>query len=161
MRFSDEQQQFAKSIRAFCERECATLQQRDAITDGGRLANSPQLLEKLADLGWLGISFPERYGGAGAGFVDECIFLEETARGLAPITGYSTGLTAAQTYLRWGTEEQKRTIVQSLCRGELEAIALSEPGESPAAATVSTFTRNARVGGETSPPPKATVAMNP
>ena len=74
------------------------------------------------------MSLPEEYGGGGAGFVDECIFLEESSRGLAPITGYSTGLTAAQTYLRWGSEEQKKTIVTNLVNGRLEAIALSEPG---------------------------------
>ncbi|MDT7705822.1 MAG: hypothetical protein QOG20_1429 [Pseudonocardiales bacterium] len=128
MRFSAEQQQFAAAVAAFCDKRCGTLAQRDAVTDGGRLSNSPQLLAELARLGWLGVSFPQAYGGAGAGFVDECLFLEEAFRGLAPITGYATGLTAAQTYLRWGTEEQKRTIVASLCGGGLEAIALSEPG---------------------------------
>jgi acyl-CoA dehydrogenase len=128
VRLSAEQRQFASEVRAFCEKECGTLAARDAITDGGRLSNSPELLAKLAALGWLGISFPEEYGGAGATFLDECLFLEETSRGLAPITGYSTGLTAAQTYLRWGTGDQKRTIVASLCGGSLEAIALSEPG---------------------------------
>jgi alkylation response protein AidB-like acyl-CoA dehydrogenase len=74
------------------------------------------------------VSLPEQYGGGGAGFVDECVFLEETNRGLAPVLGYSTGLTAAQTYLKWGTEEQKRTIVSNMIAGKLEAIALSEPG---------------------------------
>ena len=82
----------------------------------------------MADLGWLGVSLPEEYGGGGAGFVDECVFLEETSRGLAPITGYSTGLTAAQTYLKWGSELQKKTIVSNLAAGRLEAISLSEPG---------------------------------
>lgn len=42
-----------------------------------------------------------------AASVDECLFLEATSRGPAPITGCSTGLTAAQTYLRWGSEDQK------------------------------------------------------
>ena len=128
MRFTPEQQAFAAAVHAFCEKECGSLAQRDAITDGGRLSTSPSLLAKLAAQGWLGISFPERYGGAGASFVDECLFLEEAFRGLAPITGYATGLTAAQTYLRWGSEDQKRTIVSSLVGGGLEAIALSEPG---------------------------------
>jgi len=128
MLFTEQQRRFAEAIREFCARECGTLAQRDALTDRGRQATSPELLKKFAGLGWLGISLPEAYGGAGAGFVDECIFLEETSRGLAPITAYSTGLTAVQTYLRWGTEEQKRTIVGNLCAGEVEAIALSEPG---------------------------------
>lgn len=128
MRFSDEQQQFASAIRDFCEREAKTLQQRDALTDNGTLSNSPVVLKKLASLGWLGVSLPEEYGGGGSGMVEECIFLEETSRGLLPITGYSTGLTAAQTYMRYGNDEQKRTIVKNLSDGKLEAISLSEPG---------------------------------
>jgi acyl-CoA dehydrogenase len=128
MELSAEQHQFAETIRTFCAQELGTLAQRDAVTEGGTLSNSPQVLAKLADLGWLGVSLPEEYGGGGAGFVDECVFLEETSRGLAPITGYSTGLTAAQTYLKWGSELQKKTIVSNLAAGRLEAISLSEPG---------------------------------
>ncbi|MEU0466052.1 MULTISPECIES: acyl-CoA dehydrogenase family protein [Amycolatopsis] len=128
MRFTQEQEEFAAAVRAFCDRECRTLAQRDALTEGGTLANSPEILRKLAAHGWLGVSIPEVYGGAGAGMVEECLFLEETSRGLAPITAYSTGLTAAQTYLRYGTEEQKKEILGGLCAGEVEAIALSEPG---------------------------------
>ncbi len=128
MRFSDEQRQFADAIRDFCARECGTREQRLALTEGGRIANSRELLAKLAELGWLGVSVPEDYGGAGAGMVEECIFLEETSRGLAPIRGYSTAMTAGATYLRWGSEEQKREVMGGVCRGRLESIALSEPG---------------------------------
>ncbi|KAA9164472.1 acyl-CoA dehydrogenase [Amycolatopsis acidicola] len=128
MRFTKEQEGFAAAVRAFCAAECGTLAQRDELTDGGKLSNSPEILRKLAAQGWLGVSIPEAYGGGGAGMVDECLFLEETSRGLAPITAYSTGLTAAQTYLRYGTEDQKKDILGGICAGELEAIALSEPG---------------------------------
>lgn len=122
-----ERREFAEAIEDFCAKECGTLAQRDALTENETIANSPEILAKMAALGWLGVSLPEKYGGGGAGFVDECVFLEETYRGLAPILGYSTGLTAAQTYLKWGSEEQKRTIVGNLAAGKLEAIALSEP----------------------------------
>jgi acyl-CoA dehydrogenase len=128
MRFTDEHKQFADAIRDFCARECGTREQRLALTEGGTIANSRELLAKLAELGWLGVSVPEAYGGAGAGMVEECIFLEETSRGLAPIRGYSTAMTAGATYLRWGTEEQKRETMGGVCRGRLESIALSEPG---------------------------------
>jgi acyl-CoA dehydrogenase len=128
MILDDERQEFADAIEAFCARECGTLAQRDALTENETVANSPELLAKMAGLGWLGVSLPEEYGGGGAGFVDECVFLEESHRGLAPVLGYSTGLTAAQTYLKWGTEEQKKTIVGNLAAGRIEAIALSEPG---------------------------------
>jgi alkylation response protein AidB-like acyl-CoA dehydrogenase len=128
MRFTDEQLQFARAISDFCARECGTREQREALTDGGREHTSPALVAKFAELGWLGVSVPEQYGGAGAGMVEECIFLEETCRGLAPIHAYSTAMTAGATYLRWGTEEQKRETMGGVCRGRLEAIALSEPG---------------------------------
>ena len=126
--FTTQQQQFATAIEQFCEKRCATAQQRAVLTDGGRLSNSAALLQMFAELGWLGVSLPVEYGGGGAGMVEECIFLEETARGLAPIHAYGTGLTAAQTYLRHGDEQQKKEILGNLCSGHFEAIALSEPG---------------------------------
>ena len=126
--FTAEQLDFAHAIEQFCADNCGSADQRRELTDEGRLSNSPELLLRLADLGWLGVSLPAEYGGGGAGMVEECIFLEETARGLAPIHAYGTGLTAAQTYLRHGTEEQKKEVLTNLCSGRFEAIALSEPG---------------------------------
>lgn len=128
MQFSTEQREFAAAVAEYCSRELATVAQRDAVTAGGTLVNSPRVLAETARNGWLGISLPEQYGGAGAGFVNECIYLEESSRGSAPVTAYSTGLTAAQTYLRCGSEAQKKTAVTNLAAGRLEVIALSEPG---------------------------------
>jgi alkylation response protein AidB-like acyl-CoA dehydrogenase len=128
VRLGQERREFAAAVREFSARECGTLPQRDALTEGGTQANSAQILAKLAALGWLGVSLPAQYGGGGAGFVDECVFLEESSRGLLPINGYGSGLTAAQTYLRWASEEQKQAVVGNLAAGRLEAIALSEPG---------------------------------
>ncbi len=128
MQLTAEQREFAAAVRAFCGRECGTVAQRDALTDNETVANSPVLLARLAQLGWLGVSLPAGYGGGGGTFTDECVFLEESTRGLAPITAYSTSLTAAQTYLRWGTEKQKATVVGNVVAGRLESIALSEPG---------------------------------
>lgn len=125
--FTAEQLDFARAIEQFCADNCGSADQRWELTDEGRLSNSPDLLLRLADLGWLGVSLPVEYGGGGGGMVEECIFLEETARGLAPIHAYGTGLTAAQTYLRHGTEEQKKVVLTNLCSGRFEAIALSEP----------------------------------
>jgi alkylation response protein AidB-like acyl-CoA dehydrogenase len=126
--FTAEQVDFARAIEEFCGDNCASAGQRKVLTAGGTLSNSPGLLRRFADLGWLGVSIPAEYGGGGAGMVEECIFLEETARGLAPIHAYGTGLTAAQTYLRHGSEQQKKEVVGNLCNGRFEAIALSEPG---------------------------------
>ena len=126
--FTEEQHEFAQAVERFCAETCGTAEQRAELTDGGRLSNSPRLLRQFAELGWLGVSLPEAYSGGGAGMVEECIFLEETSRGLAPIHAYGTGLTAGQTYLRHGTEPQKKEVLGNLCGGRFEAIALSEPG---------------------------------
>ena len=85
---SSEQQAFVEAIREFCARECGTREQRDALTKNGS-PHSPEIATKLADLGWLGVGIPEAYGGAGRGMVDLCLFIEETARGMAPIQTFA------------------------------------------------------------------------
>src|SRR6202008_1641693 len=114
------------AVERFCADNCGTVEQRAQLTQG--LSNSPELLARLAGLGWLGVSVPVDYGGGGAGIVEECIFLQETARGQAPIHAYGTGLTAAQTYLRHGTEAQKKEGVGNRGAGHFEASACSDPG---------------------------------
>lgn len=141
MRLSTERQEFAAAIEEYCRRELSTVAQRDALTEGGTLADSRKVLADMASNGWLAVSLPEQFGGGGAGFVDECVFLSEAFRGLAPITGYGTSITAAQTYLRWGNDDQKKTIVGNLASGRLEAIALSEPGSGSDLASLRTKAR--------------------
>lgn len=51
MRLGKDRQEFAAAVREFSARECGTLAQRDAVTEGGTQANSPQVLAKLAALG--------------------------------------------------------------------------------------------------------------
>lgn len=129
MRLDAERREFAAAIADFAARECGTKAQLDELTLNDTRAHSPEILNKLAKLGWLGVSLPEEYGGGGAGFVDECVFIEEAHRGMLPgLLAYTTGLTAAQTYLKWGNEEQKKLICSNLANGFTEAIALSEPG---------------------------------
>lgn len=129
MRLDADRREFGAAIADFSARECGTKAQLDALTENETRAHSPEILRKLADLGWLGVSLPEEYGGGGAGFVDECVFIEEAHRGMLPgLLAYTTGLTAAQTYLKWGNDDQKKTICSNLVAGRTEAIALSEPG---------------------------------
>ena len=125
--FTDEQRDFQAAIADFCERELGTKEQRERITEGYTELHSQEIYEKLADLGWLGVSIDEAYGGSGGGLVDACIFLEGTMRGLVPIAGYGVSLIVAGAYERFGTEEQKEEILGGITRGRVEAIAMSEP----------------------------------
>jgi isovaleryl-CoA dehydrogenase len=122
-----EQEDFRAAVRDFCARECGTREQRDALTGGGRKPHNPELYAKMADLGWLGVAIPEQYGGSGGGMVDLCLFLEETARGMAPVGGFGVTMIVAGAFERFGTEEQKQAVLGGIANGTVEAIAMSEP----------------------------------
>jgi len=124
---SDEQQDFVDAIRGFCERECGTQDQRDRLTDGYADHHNFELYRKMAELGWLGVTIPEEYGGAGGEMLDATLFMEETSRGLAPIGGYATTLIVAGATQRFGTKDQKKKILGGIASGSVEAIAMTEP----------------------------------
>jgi alkylation response protein AidB-like acyl-CoA dehydrogenase len=124
---SDEQRDFVAAIRDFCRRECGSAEQRERLTDGYREHHNFELYRKMAELGWLGVTIPESYGGSGGTMLDACLFMEETSRGLAPIGGYATTLIVAGATQRFGSEEQKAAILGGIAGGAVEAIAMTEP----------------------------------
>lgn len=125
---TDEQRDFVAAIRDFCQREVGTREQRDALTNRGRHPHNQDLYRRVAELGWLGIAVGEEYGGTGGGMVDLMLFLEETARGMLPIGGFSVSMISAGAVERFGTEEQKQEILGGIVTGNVESIAMSEPG---------------------------------
>src|SRR6476469_7630378 len=124
---TDEQKDFVDAIRNFCDRECGTPDQRERLTDGYLDHHNFDIYKQMAELGWLGVTIPEEYGGSGGSMLDACLFMEETTRGLAPIGGYATTLIVAGATQRFGTEEQKREILGGIASGSVEAIAMTEP----------------------------------
>ncbi|RVW00225.1 acyl-CoA dehydrogenase family protein [Rhodococcus xishaensis] len=125
--FTPEQQDFARAVAAFCRKECGTREQRDALTGHGKHGHNQALYLKMAELGWLGITVPEEYGGSGGTAVDMCILLEQATRGMAPIGGLGTTLITGAAYEKFGTEAQKRTVLGGIVRGASESISMSEP----------------------------------
>jgi alkylation response protein AidB-like acyl-CoA dehydrogenase len=124
---SDEQNDFVDAIRNFCDRECGTQDQRERLTDGYREHHNFEIYGQMAELGWLGVTIPEEYGGSAGSMLDACLFMEETSRGLAPIGGYATTLIVAGATRRFGSEEQKAEILGGISGGSVEAIAMTEP----------------------------------
>ena len=105
-----------------------------------------ELLPRLAELGLMGIQFPERYGGAAMQAVDYCICIEELARvdpSIALSVAAHNGLAAAHLHL-FGTEAQRERYLTPLAEGRwLGAWALTEPqAGSDAAATRTTAVRD-------------------
>jgi len=124
---SDEQRAFVESIRDFAARETGTREQRDRLTDHGRNPHNQEIYERVAELGWIGASIPERYGGSGGGAFDMCLMLEETARGLIPIQFVNVSMISAGAVERFASEELKQELLGGIARGRPESIAMSEP----------------------------------
>jgi isovaleryl-CoA dehydrogenase len=126
-KLTDEQRDFVAAIRDFCQRECGTKEQREQLTSHYTEHHNSEIYKKMADLGWLGITIPEEYGGSGGTMLDACLFMEETSRGLAPINGYATTLIVAGATKRFGTDEQKQQVLGGISSGSVESIAMTEP----------------------------------
>jgi alkylation response protein AidB-like acyl-CoA dehydrogenase len=124
---TDEQQDFVNAIRDFAKREAGTAEQRENLTDHYTELHNHETSAQLGELGYLGASVPEEYGGTGGGMVDACLFLEEAFRGLLPIAGYPVTLITAGAVNKFGTEEQKQQVIGGMCEGKVSAIAMSEP----------------------------------
>ncbi|MEV4280713.1 acyl-CoA dehydrogenase family protein [Actinoplanes xinjiangensis] len=118
---TDEQKAFTEAVDDFCRREAGTREQR------GDSPHHPGLYRRMADLGWLGVTVPEEYGGSGAGMVDTCLFLEHAAYGQAPVGGFTTSAIVAAAVQRCGSHEQNKTVLGGLVDGRVYAIAMSEP----------------------------------
>ena len=113
---SEEEQMVKNLAREFLEAECPPRRAREMEKDD--LGYPPELWRKMADLGWLGISLPEEYGGQGLSLTYLGLILEEIGRAIAPVPLHSTAVPAL-TIAREGTEEQRRELLPQVSRGDL------------------------------------------
>src|SRR5438477_382831 len=89
----------------------------------------PNIYEKAAELGWLGMLIPEQFGGAGVSFTDCAVVFEELGRGPVPGPLFSCGVLGAQIIFEGGSEEQKKSWLPQICSGERIAVpALTDKG---------------------------------
>ncbi len=137
---TEEQKILRSMVRDFAEKEVAPIAAQ--IDEEARFPD--EVIKKAAEIGLMGIGFPEDYGGGG-GAVEQAIISEELARVCASISiifGVTNG-TASYPIYTFGNEEQKQRFLVPLTRGEkLGAFALTEPGAgSDVAALGTTATR--------------------
>ena len=124
--FSEEQEMLWKSARDFLASRCPKTLVRQMEEDGKGYV--PELWKEMAGLGWLGLPFPERYGGGGFKFLDLAILLEEMGRACLPGPFISTVVLGGMPVAEWGTEEQKKEILPKVCEGKaIMTLALTEP----------------------------------
>src|SRR5258705_5085336 len=102
--FSDEQKQMRDEARKFLSQQCPPKAVR-AVLDG-KVPYDQDLWKGLAEMGFLGVAIPEKFGGAGAGHLELCVIAEEMGRALAPVPFSSTVYLAAQALLIAGSDAQ-------------------------------------------------------
>jgi len=123
---SEEQEIIKRTARNFLAKECPTSLTREIEEDKKEF--SPDIWQKMADMGWLGLVFPSEYGGSEGNFLDLTVLLEEMGRACAPSWFFSTVVLGAQTILDMGNEEQKERILPAVNRGKsLGTMATIEP----------------------------------
>ncbi|QLY28830.1 acyl-CoA/acyl-ACP dehydrogenase [Nocardia huaxiensis] len=135
---TEEQRAFAAALRAFSDREAGTREQLATLSDERFRGHNPELHEKLAKLGYVGVGISEAHDGGGGGAVELCLLIEEVNRGLLPVAGLGVSMIVASPYERFGTEDQKQEILGGICAGRVEAIAMSEPDAGSDVANLST-----------------------
>jgi alkylation response protein AidB-like acyl-CoA dehydrogenase len=79
---------------------------------------SPQLWQEISGLGWLGLVFPENYGGSGMSFLDLSILLEEMGRACFPGPFFSTVILGGLPILDVGSDEQKQKYLPGIISGK-------------------------------------------
>ena len=91
------------------------------------LGYSPELWREMAELGWMGLALPEKYGGGDMSFIDLAVLLEEMGRACLPGPYFSTVVLGGLTILDTGSEEQKQEYLPKIASGEaIFTLALTE-----------------------------------
>jgi len=124
---TDEQQQLRRTVREFAESEIAP-----HVMEWDEVSQFPsEIMPKLAELGLFGVIFPEKYGGAGLGYMEYALAIEELSRvdsSVGVIVAAHNSLCTNHIY-KFGTEEQRQNYVVPLAEGKkLGCWSLTEPG---------------------------------
>jgi len=102
-----------------------------------------RLWKKAGRLGFLAVFIPEKYGGAGLGYLDQCLIIEEFARVDLGIThAIESTFFGSQLIQMSGTEEQKQKYLPPICAGEMRmGVAITEPDAGSDVVSVATLAR--------------------
>jgi alkylation response protein AidB-like acyl-CoA dehydrogenase len=123
---TDEQKQLRRTVHEFADAEILP-----HVMEWDEVSKFPsEIIPKLAEMGFLGVIFPEEYGGAGMGYVEYAIIIEELSRvdgSIGIIVAAHNSLCTNHIY-KFGTEEQKKKYVTPLAQGKkLGCWSLTEP----------------------------------
>ena len=112
---NEEQRIIKESANRFLAEVCSTEFVREMSED--EKGFTPEFWNKMAELGWMGLPFPEELGGAGMSFFDLAIILTEMGYFCVPGPFFSTVVLGGLTVLEAGNDEQKTRILSELAVG--------------------------------------------
>ena len=113
---SEETRLLKESARRFLRRECTSFPVREQLkTDDGF---SPDIWMGMADLGWPGLIFEEKYGGFEGDFFDLFILMEEIGRAMLPSPFFTSVILSGLIIQKSGNEELKKRFLPSIISGE-------------------------------------------
>ena len=124
--FTEEQELLRETARKFLDGECDSRFVRARMAEPAAMTD--EFWQKLAAQGWLGIVYPEAYGGSGLGLVDLVVLMEEMGRRVMPGPFLSTVLLGGVAIAEAGTPAQRREWLPGIAAGEKKAaLAWIEP----------------------------------
>jgi len=134
---TEEQEMLRRTACEFLERECPVTLVREMA--GDEKGYPVELWQKMARLGWLGLVFPEKYGGANGTFLDLVVLVEEMGGALLPGPFFATVVMGGLYILAAGSDEQKEKLIPEISAGDLLCtLAITEPeGEEYDASSIS------------------------
>jgi acyl-CoA dehydrogenase len=136
--FNEQHDMFRQAVRAFVDKEVAP--HIEEWEQAGQIPRS--IWPRMGELGFLGVEYDEKYGGAGADFLTSAVLHEEMARSRSGSLAMAVGVQndMASPHLYWtGSEALKEKYLPGVCQGRyLCAIAVTEPGGGSDVAAIKT-----------------------
>jgi len=135
--FTPEQEEFRRSVARFVDAEVVPA----AAALDERAEFPAALFKRVGDLGYLGLRYPERYGGADADMTTYCLFAEELARGSLSVAAAAAmqGLMGTHFIHKYGSETLRERYLVPALRGEIVAtFAMTEPNAGSDVANLTT-----------------------
>lgn len=138
-RLTPEQERLRAEVRDFLAADPA-LSQRPFPEDGWIAGFDLEFSRRLAERGWIGLTWPEKYGGGGRSYLDRLILTEELLLAGAPVAAHWFGdRQIGPALLAHGTQEQREELLPKITRGRVSfCVGMSEPNAGSDLASLTT-----------------------